>query len=102
MAFTESFGAVGMRANDPEDLATLIPEALALQRPVVIDVPFGECAHTPRPLHRPLLRPPMDPSPKRPHPVLEGCSQLAARCADAKGLLAAMPHSPRRGRDYGF
>ena len=40
--FTESFGAVGMRANDPEDLATLIPEALALQRPVVIDVPFGE------------------------------------------------------------
>ena len=40
--FTESFGAVGMRTNDPEDLATLIPEALALQRPVVIDVPFGE------------------------------------------------------------
>ena len=40
--FTESFGAVGMRGNDPEDLATLIPEALALQRPVVIDVPFGE------------------------------------------------------------
>ena len=40
--FTDSFGAVGMRANDPEDLATLIPAALALQRPVVIDVPFGE------------------------------------------------------------
>ena len=42
VAFTESFGAVGMRVNAPEDLATLIPEALSLQRPVVIDVPFGE------------------------------------------------------------
>ena len=40
--FAESFGAVGMRAEDPMDLATLIPRALELQAPVVIDVPFGE------------------------------------------------------------
>ena len=40
--FAESFGAVGMRADDPLALETLIPEALALEAPVVIDVPFGE------------------------------------------------------------
>ena len=42
VAFAESFGAVGMRANDPLELETLIPKALELQVPVVIDVPFGE------------------------------------------------------------
>ncbi len=40
--FAESFGAVGMRTDDPMELATLIPQALELQAPVVIDVPFGE------------------------------------------------------------
>ena len=40
--FAESFGAVGMRADDPMDLETLIPQALERQAPVVIDVPFGE------------------------------------------------------------
>ena len=40
--FAESFGAVGMRADDPTELATLIPLALERQAPVVIDVPFGE------------------------------------------------------------
>ena len=39
--FAESFGAVGMRADDPMDLGTLIPLALERQAPVVIDVPFG-------------------------------------------------------------
>ena len=73
--FTESFGAVGMRGNDPEDLATLIPEALALQRPVVIDVPFRRDAHTPSP----LLRPPMDPTPRRPHPLLGGLPVMPSR-----------------------
>ena len=34
--------AVGMRTDDPMDLETLIPEALALDAPVVIDVPFGD------------------------------------------------------------
>ena len=40
--FAESFGAVGMRADDPMDLERLIPLALERQAPVVIDVPFGD------------------------------------------------------------
>ena len=40
--FAESFGAVGMRADDPMDLETLIPLALERRRPVIIDVPLGE------------------------------------------------------------
>ena len=40
--FAESFGAVGMRAKDPMELGTLIPRAMELNAPVVIDVPFGE------------------------------------------------------------
>ena len=38
----EAFGAVGMRASDPTEFETLIPLALELQAPVIIDVPFGE------------------------------------------------------------
>ena len=40
--FAESFGAIGMRTDDPMELATLIPLALERQAPVVIDVPFEE------------------------------------------------------------
>ena len=40
--FAESFGAVGMRAEDPLELETLVPQALELGAPVLIDVPFGE------------------------------------------------------------
>ena len=40
--FAESFGAVGMRADDPMELERLIPPALERQAPVIIDVPFGE------------------------------------------------------------
>ena len=40
--FAESFGAVGMRAEDPMDLATLLPRALECQAPVIIDVPVGD------------------------------------------------------------
>ena len=40
--FAESFGAVGMRADDPMDLATLLPEALERQAPVIIDVPVAD------------------------------------------------------------
>ena len=40
--FAESFGAVGMRADDPMELETLIPQAMESQAPVVIDVPFGD------------------------------------------------------------
>lgn len=40
--FAESFGVVGMRADAPEDVRTLIPLALERQAPVVIDVPIGD------------------------------------------------------------
>ena len=40
--FAESFGAVGMRAENPMELERLIPLALEQHRPVLIDVPFGE------------------------------------------------------------
>ena len=40
--FAESFGAVGMRADNLMELETLIPLALEQHRPVLIDVPFGE------------------------------------------------------------
>ena len=48
MVFAESFGAIGMRADDPLDLATLLPAALECDGPVVIDVPIGEM-QLPRP-----------------------------------------------------
>ena len=47
--FAQSFGAVGMRADDPTYLERLIPLALECQAPVIIDVPFG---------HMPIPRPP--------------------------------------------
>ena len=40
--FAEAFGAIGMRADDPMELATLLPAALEQDAPVVIDVPFGD------------------------------------------------------------
>ncbi len=46
VAFTESFGAVALRAGEPAELETLLPQALACQAPVVIDVPVG---HMPLP-----------------------------------------------------
>ena len=46
--FAESFGAIGMRANDPSELETLIPIALDREAPVVIDVPVGH-VQLPRP-----------------------------------------------------
>ena len=39
--FAESFGAIGMRADDPMDLGALLPLALAREAPVVIDVPVA-------------------------------------------------------------
>ena len=42
VTFAESFGAVGMRANDPMELERLIPMALERAAPVIIDVPFGD------------------------------------------------------------
>lgn len=40
--FAESFGAIGMRADDPMDLESLITTALEQRAPVVIDVPIGQ------------------------------------------------------------
>ena len=40
--FAGSFGAVGMRADDPMELERLIPLALERRSPVIIDVPIGE------------------------------------------------------------
>ena len=42
LAFAESFGAIGMRAGHPHDLATLLPTALEREAPVIIDVPLGK------------------------------------------------------------
>ncbi|MXY75384.1 MAG: thiamine pyrophosphate-binding protein [Acidimicrobiia bacterium] len=39
VGFAESFGAVGLRAEDPSDLSRLIPLALEHPAPVIIDVP---------------------------------------------------------------
>ena len=39
--FAESFGAVGMRADDPLDVERLLPLALEREAPVVIDVPVA-------------------------------------------------------------
>ena len=36
------FGAEGIRANNILELETLIPEALAMQAPVVIEAPMGD------------------------------------------------------------
>ncbi len=54
--YAELFGAVGMRANTPMDLETLIPLALERQAPVVIEVPFGDMPISPAPQIAPLYR----------------------------------------------
>ena len=54
--YAELFGAVGMRANTPMDLETLIPLALERQAPVVIEVPFGDMPISPAPQIAPLFR----------------------------------------------
>ena len=37
----ESYGAVGMRAQTPDKIIDLIPEALKQKKPVLIDMPVG-------------------------------------------------------------
>ena len=54
--YAELFGAVGMRANTPMDMETLIPLALERQAPVVIEVPFGDMPIPPAPQIAPLYR----------------------------------------------
>jgi len=36
------FGVVGMRANSPDDLRTVLRSALKMDAPVLIEVPVGE------------------------------------------------------------
>ena len=54
--FAESFGAVGLRAGDPLELAELIPLALEQEAPVVIDVPFGDMPIPRAPQFAPFYR----------------------------------------------
>ncbi len=54
--FAESFGAVGLRAGDPLELAKLIPLALEQEAPVVIDVPFGDMPIPRAPQFAPFYR----------------------------------------------
>jgi acetolactate synthase-1/2/3 large subunit len=42
VAFAESFGAVGMRAETPQDLTRVIGEAFKQNGPVLIEAPLGE------------------------------------------------------------
>ncbi len=49
--FAESFGAMGLRAESPEDLGDKLDEAFAADAPVLIDVPFDELPDW-RPLER--------------------------------------------------
>ncbi|NQW19512.1 MAG: thiamine pyrophosphate-binding protein [Chloroflexi bacterium] len=37
----EAYGAVGLRAKDPDDVKNVIPKALAMNKPVFIDVPVS-------------------------------------------------------------
>ena len=54
--FAESFGAVGMRADDPMELETLIPLALERQAPVVIEAPIGNMPIPRAPQFAPFYR----------------------------------------------
>ena len=42
VAYAESFGAAGLRAEKPERLEGAIKQALALERPAIVEVPMGE------------------------------------------------------------
>lgn len=47
VALARSFGAEGIRAEGPEELATALRRALAADGPVLIDCPLGEVPETP-------------------------------------------------------
>jgi len=42
VAYAESFGAAGLRVEKPEQLEGKIKQALALERPTIIEVPMGD------------------------------------------------------------
>ena len=56
--FAESFGAVGIRAKSPEELETLLPEALSRNAPVVIDVPVTDLSLPRAKMFRGQMQPP--------------------------------------------
>ena len=72
VAFAESFGAVGLRAEDPMDLERLLPEALERRVPVVIDVPVGHVALPPCQAPGARALPAVDAPPGRTHLLLRG------------------------------
>ena len=41
MKLAEAYGARGLRANGPEDLENVISDAIAGNRPTLIEVPVG-------------------------------------------------------------
>jgi thiamine pyrophosphate-dependent acetolactate synthase large subunit-like protein len=47
MKLSEAFGLHGMRAKVPTDVGSLVADAIAMNRPVVIEVPVGRM---PRPV----------------------------------------------------
>lgn len=55
VALAEAFGVAGRRAESPEALGRCLREALALDRPALIEVPVGRM---PRPVFFPVRRPP--------------------------------------------
>ena len=44
MKLADAYGVVGMRAEKPTDVGDLVRKALALERPVLIEVPVGRMA----------------------------------------------------------
>jgi acetolactate synthase-1/2/3 large subunit len=47
MKLAEAYGVVGMRAQEPTDVGQLVREAVALDRPVLIEVPVGRMSNPP-------------------------------------------------------
>ena len=55
MKLSEAFGVHGMRAKAPTDVGRLVAEAIALDRPVLLEVPVGRM---PRPVFFPPRKAP--------------------------------------------
>ena len=51
MKLAEAFGVVGLRASSPTEVGDLVGKAIALDRPVLIEIPVGRM---PRPMFFPL------------------------------------------------
>jgi acetolactate synthase-1/2/3 large subunit len=47
MKLAEAFGAAGLRARDPADVGALVRQALALDRPAIVEVPVGRMSEPP-------------------------------------------------------